>query len=266
MKINIFNVIFLLLLLGATSCTSYKKIPYFQMEGDPKVFETKSNAEKGVIRFQPGDIIGIALNVPGEQQIVGDYSLSAQYSVAGGSVGAQGAAGEQTYLVSSSGEINFPTLGLVKVTGYTPEELQEYIKQLLQGRMKIVPIVSARLTNFTIYFLGDGGGGQRIVNKDRIDIFEALSMGGDLSMSGRRDRVLLRRQLPDGSFKFVRLDISKADISTSPYFYLRQNDLIYKQPGRAASMGPDIALMGTITGVASFILSVFTFVSLLTRK
>ena len=261
MKLNIIKVFFLLLLLSATSCTSYKKIPYFQVEGDPKEFELQSLAAKGTIRFQPEDIIGITLNVPEEQLIVSDYSLT------GGGSGGQGVAGEQTFLVSSSGEINFPTLGLIKVAGFTPEELQEHIKQLLSGRMKIEPIVNVRLTNFRIYFLGDAGGGQITVdNKDRIDIFEALSLRGDMSISARRDRFFIRRQFPDGKFRFERLDISKPEVFSSPYFYLRQNDLVYIQPGRAASMQPDMALLGTISGLASFILTIFTYVTLVSRK
>jgi len=264
MKLNIVKVFFGLLLLSATSCTSYKKIPYFQEEGDPQVFEVQSLATKSVIRFQPEDILGITLNVPGEQQIVSDYSLTG----GGGSGGDQGGgmAGEQTYRVSSDGEINFPTLGLIKVAGFTPEELQEHIKQLLSTRMKVAPIVNVRLTNFKIYFLGDAGGHQVTVDKDRIDIFEALSMSGDMTISGRRDRVTIRREMPDGKFRFVRLDLSKADVSTSPYFYLRQNDLIYVQPGRAAAMQPDMALLGTITGIASFILTIFTYATLVSRK
>jgi len=260
MKLNIIKVFFWLLLLSATSCTSYKKVPYFQVEGDPKEFDIQSLAAKSIIRFQPEDILGITLNVPGEQQIVSDYSLAS-----GGSEG-QGGSGEQTYLVSSNGEINFPTLGLIKVAGFTPEELQEHIKQLLSVRMKVVPIVNVRLTNFTIYFIGDAAGRQITVTKDRIDIFEALAMAGDMTISGRRDRVLIRRQLPDGKFKFVRLDVSKADVITSPYFYLRQNDMIYVQPGRAAAMQPDMALLGTITGIASFILTIFTYATLVSRK
>jgi len=263
MKLDIVKVFSLLLLLGSSSCTSYRKIPYFQVEGEPKVFEMKSNAEKGVIRFQPEDIIAISVNVVGEQQIVSDYSLLTSAADAGAE---GGGGGGQTYLVSSAGEINFPTLGLIKVAGFSPEELREHIKQLLQERMKVEPIVNVRLANFRIYFLGDAGAHQLVINKDRIDIFEALATGGDLSLSGRRDNVLIRRKLPDGNFKFIRIDISKADISTSPYFYLRQNDLIYVQPGRAALMQPDLAMMGTITSITSFILGIIAIVTMFTRK
>ena len=127
MKLNIIKVFSLLLLLGAASCTSYRDMPYFQKQGDPKEFETQSYADKSVVRFQPDDILAITVNVVGEQKIALDYNLPVQpvatdVEGTGADVIAQGL-GRQNYLVLRSGEIDFPTLGLIKVVGYTQEEL-----------------------------------------------------------------------------------------------------------------------------------------------
>jgi len=170
-------------------------------------------------------------------------------------------------MVSKSGEIDFPTLGWIKVSGYTQEELQEYIKKLLRERMKVEPIVTVRLMNFKIMVTGEvNKPGQITVSKTQIDLFEALTLAGDLTISGKRSNVFVRRQLPDGSFKYVKLDISKADVTTSPYFYLRQNDLVYVQPNKMRSLQSDISAWSTLMGVGSFLVSIATFVVLITRK
>jgi polysaccharide export outer membrane protein len=266
MKFNV-RVLSLLLLLCAASCTSYKKVPYFQV-GDvsskqPKEFETFSYVAKSAVRFQPDDILAITVNVVGEQKIASDYNLPVLPSATSYEEGSDinNGIGRQTYLVSKNGEIDFPTLGLIRVAGYSQEELQEHIKRLLLERMKIVPVVTIRLVNFRISVLGEvNRPGQVIVNKDRIDLFEVLALAGDLTIHGKRDHVFVRRQSPDGTFKYVRLDISKADVTVSPFFYLQQNDVVYVQPNRAKSLQSDISMWSAISSVATFIVSVATFV------
>jgi polysaccharide export outer membrane protein len=268
MKFSI-KVFSLFLLLYAASCTSYKKVPYFQTNGGFEEFETPSYATKSIVRLQPDDILAITINVVGEQKIASDYNLAIQPATSFGGDGGyvdQGIGG-QAYLISKSGEIDLPTLGLIKVAGYTQEELQEHIKKLLRGHMKKDPIVTVRLMNFRILVTGEvNRPGPIVVNKDRIDLFEALTMAGDLTIYGKRDNVYIRRQLPDGTFKHVKLDISKADVTTSPYFYLRQNDMIYVQPNKSKTIQSDISILNTIIGTASFLISAATFLLLLIRK
>jgi polysaccharide export outer membrane protein len=271
MKLNIIKVFSLFLLLSIASCTSYKNVPYFQVQGDPKEFETQSYASKSEVRFQPEDVLAITVNVVGEPKIVSDYNLPVQPAATSLEGDANNASdeggGRQTYLVSKEGEINFPTLGLIKVAGYTQEELQEYIKSLIRDRMRVDPIVTVRLVNFKITVTGEvQSPGQISVNKDRIDIFEALALAGDLTITGKRSNVFVRRLLPDGTFRFVKLDISKADVTTSPYFYLRQNDLVYVQPNKIKTLQSDLSMWSAIVSVASFLMSLATFVAWTTRN
>ena len=269
MRFNI-KVFSLLLLLCAVSCTSYKNVPYFQVTGEPSEFETSSYSAKSAVRIQPDDILAITVNVVGEQKIALDYNLPIQPSATsyeGEGSDVNTGIGRQTYLVSKTGEIDFPTLGQIKVAGYSQEELQDYIKQLLRERIKVDPIVTVRLMNFKILVMGEvNRPGQITVSKDRIDLFEALALAGDLTIFGKRDNVLIRRQLPDGTFKYVRLDISKASVASSPYFYLRQNDMIYVQPTKTKTLQSDISLWSTVISVASFLVSIATFVAYTSRN
>jgi polysaccharide export outer membrane protein len=268
MKLNI--KVILLLLLCATSCTSYKKVPYFQDGGNPKEFETPSYSDRSEVRFQPDDVLAITVNSVGDQKILLDYNLPIQPSATSfegeGDYVDQGV-GRQTYLVTKTGEIDFPTLGKIKVVGYTQEELQNHIKALLSELMKSNPIVTVRLMNFKIMVTGEvNRPGQYTISKKQFDLFEALTLAGDLTIFGKRDYVWIRRQMPDGAFKHVKLDISKADVTTSPYFYLRQNDIIYVEPNKTKTLQSDISLWGTIMNVASFLISIATFVVVNTRK
>ncbi|MDR1632733.1 MAG: polysaccharide biosynthesis/export family protein [Dysgonamonadaceae bacterium] len=267
-KLNI-QVISGVLLFAVFSCTSYKQIPYFQGKGDLGEFETVSYAEKSIVRIQPDDMLAITVNVVGEQKIASDYNLPIQpaaTSFGGENEAVDQGIGRQTYLVSKNGDIDFPTLGLIKVSGYTQEELQDYIKKLLQERMKVNPVVTVRLMNFRILVLGEvGRPGQYTINKTRIDLFEAITLAGDMTVYGKRENVWIRRQLPEGTFKYVKLDLSKADVTTSPYFYLRQNDMIYVQPNKAKALQSDISLLTTVVSLASFLMSVITFVAVYKR-
>ncbi|MDR0734062.1 MAG: polysaccharide biosynthesis/export family protein [Dysgonamonadaceae bacterium] len=265
-KLNI-KVIPCVLLFAVTSCTSYKHIPYFQSKGNLVEFEIPaSHTEESIVRFQPDDVLAITVNVVGEQKIALDYNLPIQPSATSfdgddGAIDQQGV-GRQTYLVSKNGEIDFPTLGAIKVSGYTQEELQEYIKKLLLGRMKVNPVVTVRLMNFKIMILGEvARPGQYTVNKTHIDLFEAITLAGDMTIYGQRNNVWIRRQLPDGIFKYAKLDLSKANVITSPYFYLRQNDLIYVQPNNMKVIQSDTSLWNTIVGMASFLMTVITFLA-----
>jgi polysaccharide export outer membrane protein len=268
MRLNI-KVIFLMLLLCAASCTSYKKVPYFQEDGNSKEFETPSYSDKSAFRFQPDDIIAITINFVGNQKIALDYNLPIQPTTTSfegeGDYIDQGV-GRQTYLVTKTGEIDLPSLGKIKVIGYTQEELQDYIKALLNERVKIDPIITVRLMNFKIMVTGEvNRPGQYTINKKQIDLFEALTLAGDLTIFGKRDCVWIRRQMPNGTFKHVQLDISKANVTRSPYFYLRQNDIVYVEPNKTKTLQSDISLWGTIMNVASFLISVVTFIIITKR-
>lgn len=268
MTLNVKAISFVLL-LSVVSCTSYKQIPYFQEKGKVAEFETQSHAGKSAVRFQPDDVLAITVNIVGEQKIALDYNLPIQPAATSfeGEESVDPGVGRQTYLVSADGEIDFPTLGRLKVAGYTQEELQKHIKELLQKRMKVDPVVTVRLMNFKVMVIGEvNKPGQYSIGKSRIDVFEVLALAGDLTINGKRENVLIRRQLPDGTFKYVRLDLSKAEVTTSPYFYLRQNDMIYVQPNKAKTLQSDISLWSTVMNITSFLMSVITFLAIYKRR
>jgi polysaccharide export outer membrane protein len=262
-KIGIYPVFFLILLLTA-SCAS-RKVIYFQTKESRKgqMFDLPSYRLENTIRFKPDDILGITINVPGEPSVASDYNLplvsSATTENSGNEVSM--GVGRQTFLIKKDGTIDFPVLGVLKVAGYTQEELEKFLKERLAESVKAPTVVTVRLMNFTITFLGELGTLGRVnVSKDHINLAEAIALAGDITITGRRDDIQVFREKPDGGYTVNHLDMSKEDIISSPYYWLQQNDMIYVPPGRAKSQSADISpRYGFVLGVASLAISLYAF-------
>jgi polysaccharide export outer membrane protein len=272
MKFELKILSFCLLCIATVSCTSYKKVPYFQTRGVERgETERSSYYKESTIRFQPDDVLSITVNVPAStaQSIAYDYNLPVQPAATEGTdESVNQGLGRQTYMIDKEGKIDFPVLGPIRVVGYTAAELQRYIKSLIYPKpLKEEPVVTVRLMNFRLTITGEvNRPGQIVVSKDHINLLEALALAGDMTIYGRRDNILLKREMPSGSIKMVYLDISKADIISSPYYYLRQNDIIYVMPNKARAQVTDVnPQVGTILSVGSFLISIVSFVLLITN-
>lgn len=137
-----------------------------------------------------------------------------------------------TYLVDADGYINFPVLGRLKVAGLSKQELSEMMQEKLKAYID-EPLVNIQITNFRITVLGEVNRPTIFtVKSDRISILDALGYAGDVTINANRKKVLLVRD-KDGVKEFAHLDLTKADLLSSPYFYLQQNDVIYVEPNDA---------------------------------
>ena len=271
-KPGIYSFFFLLLVLASCG-TSSRKVIYFQSEEDRQgqVINLPSYRIENTIRFRPDDIVGITVNVPGEQSVASDYNLplipkatsenSTEDFVDPGM-------GRQAFLINKDGTIDFPVLGIIKVAGYTQGELEKYLKELLSEKLVVPAIVTVRLMNFRIMITGEvGSPGAIAVDRDHINILEALALAGDMTIYGKRDDIRLFRQNPDGGYTEVSLDISREDIISSPYFFLHQNDVLYVKPVRTRAQTVDVSPhWSIITGVSTFVMSVATFVIMLAKQ
>ena len=173
--------------------------------------------------------------------------------------------GRQAFLIRKDGTIDFPVIGTIKVAGYTQEELEANLKALLMTKLLEPPVITVRLLNFSIFFSGEVGRPGRIsVEKDNINLLEALSLAGDMTIFGKRDDVELWRPKPDGSYDRISLDISKEDIVSSPYYFLHQNDHIYVKPisakTQATETSPRLTLISQLVGVSFSAISLWLLI------
>ncbi|MFZ4456106.1 MAG: polysaccharide biosynthesis/export family protein [Bacteroidales bacterium] len=258
----IFSLIFAL-----SSCTSYKKVPYLQgAEKLTKEDLSVINAQYAQ-KIMPSDLLSITVNATTpESAIPFNLPLIPTSKMENGNYGLNTAFGIQSYLVDSEGNIEFPILGKFNVTGLSKAELQDLIKKKIYPQyIKEDPIVTVRFVNYKVSLLGEVArpGTYSVIN-DKINILEALSLAGDMTIYGRRDNVMVMRENQKGEKEIIRIDLTKTDILKSPYFYLQQNDIIYVQPNKSRARGADIgsaenltiSIVGTLISLTSIIITV----------
>ncbi len=225
------NALTLLSFVLLFSSCSVKKFAYFQ--GADKVDLNKQSAFYDA-RIMPKDQLDIKVyTISPEASAPFNMSNVSVTSSTYGSTSSTSGGSSQNYLVSNDGTINFPVLGRIKVSGLTKEECENMILDKIRPYMAASeePVVTVRQANYTITVLGEvGSPGSIQVSREKINIYEALAMAGDMTVYGHRDRVKLFRENADGTRELHMLDLSDANIMNSPYFYLQQNDMIYVEP------------------------------------
>ena len=167
------------------------------------------------------------------------------------------------YLVNNEGDITFPVLGTVHVLGMTHAELAQELQRRLVSEGHILDArVTVRLMNFTVSVLGDvAKPGTIVASGERLTIFEALSMVGDLTIYGQRNNVTIIRE-ENGQRTIGELDLTSKDVFESPYYYLHQNDVVYVEPNmkKKKTADRDPMLMTYITTGLSILTSLTSLV------
>jgi len=138
----------------------------------------------------------------------------------------------QTYLVDKEGKINFPVLGRVHAAGFSKQELNEHLQKEISRYVKDA-MVNVQIINFKVSVLGDvARPGSINVRNDRITILDAIAQSGDLTINGNRKNILIYRD-NNGTPEYGRIDLTDPALFASPYFYLKQNDVVYVEPNDA---------------------------------
>jgi polysaccharide export outer membrane protein len=136
------------------------------------------------------------------------------------------------YRVDKNGDIGFPVLGEVKLAGLTTDEAESYLIKQLGAYIKS-PLVSVNFLNFKVTVIGEvNHPGTFNVSGNSVNLLEALGLAGDMTPFGRRDNVLLVRQVDDKR-TIVRINLNDSRIFDSPFYYLHQNDIVYVEPDKA---------------------------------
>ncbi|ULQ52389.1 polysaccharide biosynthesis/export family protein [Flavihumibacter fluvii] len=168
------------------------------------------------------------------------------------------------YLVDINGQIYFHSLGLINVEGQTKNQLANLLRDSLRRYLQN-PYVTIRYTNARINLIGEvAKPGIIELSDQKINILDAIGFAGDFTPFGRRDNVLVVREV-DGKRITGRLDVRSPEIYSSPFFYLQQNDLVYVEPNRKKPTGNEQVLMRNLAITTSILSMVTILVTLLTR-
>ncbi len=216
-----------LITLTLAGCHSNRDLVYFNdIDKNPEVLESKY--KKYAVKVKPADelLITVRSEVPEATAMYNmpqvDYALSSDASV---NVSSK----ILSYVVDEAGCINFPVVGKVEVGGLTTSEITDKLIELISKDVHN-PYVRVQLASFRVNVLGEvEEPGAMEVTTERYSVLDAISDAGDLTQYGRRDNVLLIREI-DGNRTYHRLDLTSSETLTSPYFYLQQNDVIYVEP------------------------------------
>ena len=166
----------------------------------------------------------------------------------------------QYYTVDGNGEIELPLLGKFKVEGLKRSEAADAVRERLETHV-LNPTVNVMLINPSVTVMGEvNRPGRYVMPNGRVTILEALGLAGDLTIYGKRDNVLVSRET-NGKMEFARIDLGSADLFTSPYYYLEQNDVIYVSPNKVRAISSKnaslwLSVVSTVASAATVIVTV----------
>jgi polysaccharide export outer membrane protein len=230
---------FIVLLLLLNSCASRKDLVYYQNVDSVKM--TSSSYESVL---QPDDLLTIIVRGDNPEAVLPFNMPNINY------VGNDQSGIEVqrlfTYLIDNTNTVNFPLVGKIKIGGLTRLEAEQVLVNAISKYVKD-PKVDLRILNFKITVQGEvNKPGTYPINSERVTVLEALSIAGDMTIYGKRNNVLLLRET-NGEKSVVRLDLTKADFINSPYYYMRQNDVLYVEPNKtrlnSAAVGPNTGII-----------------------
>lgn len=216
-------VLFLAAIL-LSSCVPMKRIRYLQ---DPKESETaKADFKKPeAIEYlvHKGDNLYVKVKSLDEKTNFFDKSGTIDNYYSEPSIYLN------SYTVNDSGYVEFPLIGKLMVNNLTIEQVQKKLQEKVNEYIKNT-IVIVKLANFRVSMLGEfKNPGKYVVYQDKINIFEAIAMAGDMTDFAKRNKVLLVRQSEKG-VKTYRLNLNDYSILESDFYYLMPNDLVYVEP------------------------------------
>lgn len=210
------------------SCSAPKDVTYMQDMSDGYVGEMITVND---IRIKPGDKISIIVNSR-DPLLSSMFNLTEASSRVGGSGSSTSGQNVSNYTVNPEGDIDFPVLGKIHIAGMSRSEVTDYIKnRLISEDLVKEPVVTMEYVNTGINIMGEvNNPGRYDINKDKITILEALSLAGDLTITGKRDNILVTREV-DGKPYAYRVDLTNShDLYSSPVYYLQPDDVVYVEP------------------------------------
>ena len=142
-----------------------------------------------------------------------------------------GSSTTQGFLVDNDGYIQYPRVGRMKADGLTKPQLSDEIKKKLESELTN-PSVIIRLINFKITMLGEvSKPGPISLPSEKVTILEAIGLAGDVSIYGKKEDIVVLREV-DGAVEHGKVDLSSKTLFDSPYYFLRQNDVVLVNPNK----------------------------------
>lgn len=245
------------------SCQTSKQLTYFKDLSDTAALQTIPTAKAPPLQLQADDQVQLSISSPSAE--ASSFFNLMPTNPSSSTTGVIPSQSNQSfinlYTISNEGRITLPVLGDIQAAGLTLEQLRQQVVLALKPYLTN-PIVSTRLINFKVTVIGEVSKPFTVpVNGEKINVLEAIGASGDMTMYGARQKVKVIRKLPDGNTEIAKLDFNSSKTFQSPYFNLRQNDIVYIQPNKNKSF-----LANNTTFWASLVLSVASIVTIILTR
>lgn len=229
----LFLVLIIPIVFTTSSCTSTKRVIYFNDLVDSAAAASIKTARSTFENtIQKNDQLWITVGGSNIEDLsVLNSGNGLGVSGANSNIGT-GAGALIGYLVESDGMIQIPFFGKVRAEGLTRVQLETNLTEKFKEYTKN-PVVNVRFLNYTYSILGEvARSGRFVMQTERATLLDAISQAGDITDLGRRDNIAVIRE-ENGERKVGRVNLLSKDLFNSPYFYLRNNDIVYIEPVKA---------------------------------
>ena len=252
-KLGIFTVV---LTMMFASCVPQKKMIYLKdaQMAAANISKEYVNDRSVNYKLQPGDNLFIrVLNTIDERSasaISGDYASSRTYMTSDAAIYLQ------SYTLDEEGYIEMPLTGKIELKNLTIDEAKSKLQTELDKFVNQTTII-VKLSNFNLTVLGEvSRPGMYKVYQTQINLFEAISMAGNMTNFAKNSEVKIIRQTDNGS-EVAIVDMGQADILSSPYYYLKPNDIIYVEPLKIKQWGFTTFPYSTVLSVVSLAVTLY---------
>lgn len=253
--------IFLLL----SSCISNRRITYLQnLPGDEPIgldeFIPFAEYENRYI-LQPFDVVDIDF-ASANEELTQAFEFQGSRQMRGGMGGMMG--GDMFYFtgytIDVDGFVELPRLGKIKIGGLTEDEAREVVQREIKEYFKDDIYVRLRIGGIRFTALGEfSSSGTKVILKNRATMFDALAMAGESNVLAKKNKLFLIRQY-DGGSKIHQINLNDRALLASPFFFIRNNDILYLEPMNIRQFGNAENLsssLGLIIGITSSLLLIF---------
>lgn len=243
---NVYSISIITLFFLMSSCVTQRKVEYLMDKN--KNIRAFDEAEFPDYKLKPNDELYIQINSL-DEAAANVFSNSTQQAIYSGVMSPYGAS-LMSYSIDKEGFLLLPVIGNILVKDKTLSEVSVILKDSLNHILN-QPVVSVKLVNRYISVLGEvSNPGHFPYSQDKLSIYDAIGLAGDITDYGNRNEVILVRNENRKNIR-INIDLTRADILSSGYYNLRPNDIVYVKPLRNKFWGmrqfPFTILFSTIT-------------------
>lgn len=182
--------------------------------------------ERYLPRIKSGDILSIRVSSLSKEADEMFNPLAGAYNNVNQSVTTTAPQPVVGFTVDKDGNITLPLVGRIHVVGSTSQELATQLTAKLEQHLQS-PTVTVRIANYTVSVMGEVvRPALYTIPNEQITLPQALSMAGDMTIYGKRQNILIIREV-DGQRQFARVDMTQRELFDSPYYYLHSGDIVY---------------------------------------